>query len=274
MNTVSAHHASWRTQLACTVLGCFALIAALPAGGQNDTIVFTRENFDRAVEEAAAQQRELNASPNYQAHQRGNAALQAGNWEAALEAFRTALESIPDDQVAYWRIGTSLAQLGRLEEALEAYRKSVALNVRGATWPWAVNYEMGNVLGALGRFDEAEAVLSASIEANATAPAYVARGRVSMSRQPPDFDAALEDFDEALRRDGESTAALLSLGGALLLLDSLEPEQGYFEEGCAALLDACALGECRPLDEFTECESEVEPADVDSILDQPLFERD
>ncbi len=278
MNTTSAHHASFRTQFVGTVLACFGLAVALSAGGQDNTIAFTADDFRRLAEDAAADQAALNASPNYQAHQRGNEQLQAGNWEAALAEFRTALESIPDDQVAYWRMGTALSQMGRLEEALEAYRESIALNVRGANWPWAVNYEMGYVLGALGRFDEAEAALSASLLVNPTPTAYLARGRVSMSRDPPEFDAALEDFDAALELDGDSTFALVSKGMALLLLDAYEPAQEYFEEGCAALVDACMLGECGPLEEFSECESESDGADgadeADAILDRFLNERD
>jgi Flp pilus assembly protein TadD len=48
-----------------------------------------------------------------------------GDWEAAVEANRELLESGPDTD-AYNRLGKALAELGRNDEALEAYREALA----------------------------------------------------------------------------------------------------------------------------------------------------
>ena len=48
-----------------------------------------------------------------------------GEWEAAVEANRELLESGPDTD-AYNRLGKALAELGRNDEALEAYRQALA----------------------------------------------------------------------------------------------------------------------------------------------------
>lgn len=48
-----------------------------------------------------------------------------GEWEAAVEANRQLLESGPDTD-AYNRLGKALAELGRNEEALEAYREALS----------------------------------------------------------------------------------------------------------------------------------------------------
>ena len=48
-----------------------------------------------------------------------------GDWEAAVEANRELLETGPDTD-AYNRLGKALAELGRHEEALEAYQQALA----------------------------------------------------------------------------------------------------------------------------------------------------
>jgi tetratricopeptide (TPR) repeat protein len=48
-----------------------------------------------------------------------------GEWEAAVEANRQLLESGPDTD-AYNRLGKALAELGRNEDALEAYQKALS----------------------------------------------------------------------------------------------------------------------------------------------------
>ena len=48
-----------------------------------------------------------------------------GDWEAAVEANRQLLETGPDTD-AYNRLGKALAELGRNDEALEAYQSALA----------------------------------------------------------------------------------------------------------------------------------------------------
>jgi tetratricopeptide (TPR) repeat protein len=65
---------------------------------------------------------------NRQRRQLGDAAIghaTSGDWEAAVDANRELLELGPDTD-AYNRLGKALAELGRDEEALEAYEQALA----------------------------------------------------------------------------------------------------------------------------------------------------
>lgn len=200
----------------------------------------------------AARTRELfETNPHYRAHVLGDRARDAGDLAEALEQYELAIELEADDQAAYLKKGGVLLRTNRFEEALEAYRTSIKFNVRGPVWAWQAYSEMGYALGMLGRMDEAEAAFNESIALNPTASAYLGRGNSIMAHRELDFDQyerALADFEEVLRRAPNAVPALVSKGMALLRLDGYEP--GYYDEGCESLSKACDLGECRAFDEF------------------------
>jgi len=240
-----------------------SLLAAAALEAQQDLATTFRRTLEDLKRDTEQMAREQAADPNYQAHRRGDEQRAAGNFEAAIREYETALELVKDDQVAYWKIGSVLAQMGRFDEAIELYQKSISANVRGEVWPWAVNYELGYAYGRLGRFAEAESALTASLAANPTANAYGARGRIKLARDELAFDAALADYDAALGLSPNSIPTLVAKAEALLLRDASDED---FENACAALVKACDLGECRPLDEFSECSED--PADLDSLFEE------
>ena len=104
--------------------------------------------------------RESRSAYGYQ--QRGEAAMQQGDWDAALEAFSLAIDQDP----AYWP-----AQLGRAE----------------------VHLQLGNQSAALQDF---QAVINADAGVQYRAVAYIGRGRVNMLRG--DAVQALQDLNQAV----------------------------------------------------------------------------
>lgn len=56
---------------------------------------------------------------------RGNAYMDQGNYELAAEQFRRAVEVSPEHHAALYKLGCALEYLGRFDEAIEAYDKSV-----------------------------------------------------------------------------------------------------------------------------------------------------
>lgn len=64
-------------------------------------------------------------SPNYQL---GVDALEKGNYDAAIENFNRYLKSASDDADAYLKLGLAFLKKGSLEDAVAAFKKSVALN--------------------------------------------------------------------------------------------------------------------------------------------------
>ena len=63
----------------------------------------------------------------------GNALKEQGKLEEAVEAYKKALAVKPDYAEAYSNMGVTLQQQGKLEEAIEAYNKALAIQPNNAT---------------------------------------------------------------------------------------------------------------------------------------------
>ena len=57
----------------------------------------------------------------------GNALSAQGKLEEAIEAYNKALAIKPDYAEAYYNMGIALQDQGKLEEAIEAYNKALAI---------------------------------------------------------------------------------------------------------------------------------------------------
>jgi tetratricopeptide (TPR) repeat protein len=118
--------------------------------------------------------------------QSGIAAFQRGDYATAEVQFRRAIELAPDYEGDRLNLGSTLTQLGRLEEAADEMRAVLAMNPAHAL----AQYNLGVVLDALGRRPEA-------IEA------YTAALRIEPSAYRPRFNLAT-----ALREEGRCVTAL------------------------------------------------------------------
>ena len=81
----------------------------------------------------------------------GNALKDQGKLEEAIEAYNKALAIKPDYAEAYNNMGNALKDQGKLEEAIEAYNKALAIKPDYAE---AYN-NMGNALKDQGKLEEA-----------------------------------------------------------------------------------------------------------------------
>jgi len=81
----------------------------------------------------------------------GQAALKAGDADAALGHFQSATEQTPTDGPAWAGLGMALCQLRRLPEGIEALQQAVSLSPAAA----AGHYNLGYALQQAGRSEEA-----------------------------------------------------------------------------------------------------------------------
>jgi serine/threonine-protein kinase len=82
------------------------------------------------------------------------------DWHGAEKEFRRALELAPNDGRAKANLGNALANLGRLQSAIDLIRQAIIDDPLHAEW---MN-NLGNCLAALGRLDEGERMIRKAIE--------------------------------------------------------------------------------------------------------------
>jgi len=112
--------------------------------------------------------------------ERGRELLEHGQLEAAIEAYRTAVEAGPQSTHAHKSLARALVRHGDLAEAEAVYRAGLAIDPDQPQ----VHHEMGNVLVATGRTEEGIRHLRRAVELT------------------PDFDDAYAHLAIALERAG------------------------------------------------------------------------
>lgn len=95
------------------------------------------------------------------------------NHEAAIAAYRQAIKTNPADETAYFNLGNYYAQLGRLAEAVDAYKSVIRLKPGLAS----AHFKLGLVYARMGRHEEGMRAFNTVIELNPeAAPAHFHAG--------------------------------------------------------------------------------------------------
>ena len=124
---------------------------------------------------------------------KGGCYVGLGQFEAAEEAYRTAIKLNPGYPGSYSNMGNCLKLQGKLEGAMEAYSKALAIEPDIAE----TNYNMGNMLQLLGKSEGA-------IEAYNKAVAF-----------KPDYSVAHNNMGNALKEQGKLEEAIAAFSKAL-----------------------------------------------------------
>jgi len=135
-----------------------------------------------------------------------------GRREEAVALLRSMLSEERFDPPFFYNVGNSLARLDEAGAAVEAYRKAVAQ--RRGSYARA-QHNLGVVLTRLGRWEEAEAALSAALrlESFAYAEASYSLGRLHALRG--EAGLAIEEWARTLRLKPDHAAAAVALARAL-----------------------------------------------------------
>jgi predicted O-linked N-acetylglucosamine transferase (SPINDLY family) len=128
-------------------------------------------------------------------HARGLKAAKSGRWEQAAREFEEAASTAPDQPDFNFALGGALSRLDRLEEALAAYRRELAI-LPGDAPSLA---EFGGCLARLGRRSEAILCLEAVLQSR------------------PDMPYAQYNLGVALLQENRRLEAVEALGRAIAL---------------------------------------------------------
>jgi arylsulfatase A-like enzyme/Flp pilus assembly protein TadD len=146
---------------------------------------------------------------------------------------RAVCDENPQMVDAWYLLGLSYKHLGRLEQALEAYRQAMKLSGGAPHLTLAI----GNLLLQQGELDEAAAHARLALE---TSPVQAHTLLASVGAQRKDWAAAEREARAAIERGGTKVAPLLVLAEAFR-------EQGRLDEALRATDDALAtLGPRQP----------------------------
>jgi tetratricopeptide (TPR) repeat protein len=128
----------------------------------------------------------------------------------------------PSLAFAHFNRAVYLRKADRLEDAIAAYRRAIALGVDGAAEAWS---NIGVIQGALERHDEARSAFAEALVIDARfVPALYNLGLLHEEFGEP--DAALSCFERVLEVDPEYHDALARIAGARRVTDAGDPLVG------------------------------------------------
>lgn len=159
----------------------------------------------------------------------GNTYLELGSREDAIDAFRRAIALAPRLPEAHYNLGNVLADLGMLAEAEQAYARAAKLRSGFVE----AEYNRGEVLARMGRLEEAVVCYRRAV---ARAPDFlIARNNLgTVLTELGRFDEAAAALHDAVTRAPSTVALHINLGTAL-------KHAGRIDEAVAALETAAAL---------------------------------
>jgi tetratricopeptide (TPR) repeat protein len=180
------------------------------------------------VDEALEQfKKALEIYPNYleARYNLGNALLQKGQLGEAIAQYDKALEINPDSAETRHNLGNALLQEGRLDEAIAQYDKALEINPKYAE----IRYNLGNALLQKGQLDEAIAQYNKAVEISPDSAG--ARNNLGNALlQKGRLDEAIAQYDKALEINPDSAETRNNLGNAVLQKGQLDEAVAQFQK--------------------------------------------
>lgn len=139
----------------------------------------------------------------------GNTLFKLGRYEEAIDSYKKSLEINPALEDSNENISRALIAMGRKDEALEYYRKVVSNNEKN----YNVHFIIGRLLGELKRYDEAISELKESIKLNSgNVDSYAELGRI-YSEAGKDSDA-VDAFKKLVKKKPDDQDSQIYLAKA------------------------------------------------------------
>jgi len=162
----------------------------------------------------------------------GVSRTQIGKLDEAIEAYKKSILLKPDFALAHYNLGSTLQELGRLDEAEASYTKAITLKPNHAE----AHYNLGNMLKELGRLDEAEASYKQAIVFKPDYPeAHSNLG--NMLQEIDRLGEAEASYTQALALKPNFAEVHYNLGGTLKKLGRLEEAEASYTQAVAVKPD-------------------------------------
>ncbi len=150
-------------------------------------------------------------------------------FDAAVPAWKKALELAPDDPRGHNNLGVALVETGRIDEAIAEYRKSLEFNPASSQ----AHNNLGSALAERGRLDEALPEFEKAVELNPdNAAAHVNLGN-ALATANGRLPEAIEQLRKGIDLKPESADAQNGLGVALARAGKLDEAVVHLEKAVA-----------------------------------------
>ncbi len=155
----------------------------------------------------------------------------AGELDEALALREKVVEyTVKGREYAYLNYGNSLARSGRVEEAIESYRASIAINPGYAT----AHHNLGKRFDEQGRFEEASDCYRQALRCDSEDIDALRSLAYSLSKLKR-TDEAIPVWEDFLKRQPRNSSAITSLA-ACVLVRAIETDSPHMLSRCLALL--------------------------------------
>jgi superkiller protein 3 len=158
----------------------------------------------------------------------GRLLARKGDWVAAAAPLGKAADALPNNAEAQALAGTAMLHTRQLPEALEVYKKAVALDAKNVSY----RATYGLVLGLNKQYAEGIAELKKVVATPGykDTAGYTNLGWVLRSVDPPQGAESVAAYQKALELDPKNAQAALGLGWALSLVDKYDEAIAAFQK--------------------------------------------
>jgi tetratricopeptide (TPR) repeat protein len=158
----------------------------------------------------------------------GNFYFHSGKLEDAIEQYRKAVEIKPDYADAHFNLAVALLQKEDTNGAMAQYQEALAINPAAAD----VRYNLGNALFAQGDWEQAVEQYRKAVEIKPDyADAHVGLGVVLLKKKDP--EGAIAEYKKALEINSDLLDARLGLANALALKGDMDDAIAQYQEALA-----------------------------------------
>jgi len=156
---------------------------------------------------------------------KGATAYTAGDYAAALEQYRLAVERNPQDAESLSNLGQVLVRMNKAEEAIPYFERAVAI----LPDRWAYQFNLARALGLLGRTDES---IAAYRRAQQLFPDdYVTTFNLALAlHKHGDEDRAVEQYQKAIALQPDDASFRLALATSLERLQKRSEAAAAYQE--------------------------------------------
>jgi Tfp pilus assembly protein PilF len=148
-----------------------------------------------------------------------NYMLEAGRIDDAIDQYRRSVELDSDSAAVHYGLAFALAQNGKTEEAADEYASSLLIDPHNAK----AHLGLGVAAGKLGKFDEAKLGFRHALEVDPNyVDAYINLGNILLERK--ELNEALKCYRQGLAVKPDNANLHYGLGQALMLRGNVKPE--------------------------------------------------